>query len=86
MDEYREGTEGDGVSKNVEIKLDGSYGLRDRSYVTLITKDAIEGEKSETFLFPSVLVDMRMLGGALRAGFIKGYTIVQQDAPPEEGR
>ena len=81
---YHEEDEGTGSSKpKVITKLDGSFGLRDRTDLTIITKDPADGgEIEESFEMPSVLIDMKMLGGAMLAGFIKGYKIVQRETKP----
>jgi hypothetical protein len=65
------------------IKLDGSMGFKDRSLVTLITKDDVEGEKEETFLFPTLLIDMKNLNAALSVNIVRGYKIVRQTQPTE---
>ncbi len=66
------------------IKLDGSYGLKDRSILTIITKDPVEGERQEQFEFPTVLIDMKNLNAALMIRIIKGYEIKQIERPDEE--
>lgn len=68
------------------IKLDGSYGLRDRSYLTIITKDPEQGEREEQFTFPTVLIDMKNLNLALMLRLIKGYKIDQIETPQEDQR
>ena len=66
------------------IKLDGSYGLKDRSILTIITKDPVEGEREEQFEFPTVLIDMKNLNAALMIRIIKGYKIDQIERPEED--
>ena len=66
------------------IKLDGSYGLKDRSILTVITKDPVEGEREEQFEFPTVLIDMKNLNAALMLRLIKGYKIDQIERPEED--
>ncbi len=65
------------------IKLDGSYGLKDRSILTIITKDPETGERAEQFEFPTVLIDMKNLNAALMIRIIKGYKIDQIERPEE---
>lgn len=68
------------------IKLDGSYGLKDRSILTIITKDPVEGEREEQFEFPTVLIDMKNLNAALMIRIIKGYKIDQIERPEEDNK
>jgi hypothetical protein len=68
------------------IKLDGSYGLKDRSILTVITKDPVEGEREEQFEFPTVLIDMKNLNAALMLRLIKGYKIDQIERPEEDNK
>ena len=65
------------------IKLDGSYGLKDRSILTIITKDPEVGEREEQFEFPTVLIDMKNLNAALMLRLIKGYKIDQIERPED---
>lgn len=65
------------------IKLDGSYGLKDRSILTIITKDPEQGEREEQFEFPTVLIDMKNLNAALMIRIIKGYKIDQIERPED---
>lgn len=68
------------------IKLDGSYGLKDRSILTIITKDPVEGERAEQFEFPTVLIDMKNLNAALMIRIIKGYKIDQIERPEDDNK
>jgi hypothetical protein len=77
-------TQNEHEHKGKYIKLDGSAGLTDRSILTIITKDPLEGEREETFEFPTALISMQTLNVALQYRFIKGYKLVQQDLPPTE--
>lgn len=67
------------------VKLDGSMGLTDRVLVTLITKDDVEGEREETFVFPKVLVSLQALNAIVVLNMVKGYKIVNQDKPLQDG-
>jgi hypothetical protein len=67
------------------VKLDGSLGLKERVRVTIVTKDDIEGERREGFIFPKALVNMSALNQCAIFNIIKGYEIVNQDAPQTDG-
>lgn len=66
------------------IKLDGSAGTGTRAHLTLYTKDDIEGEKEETFLFPYGLIDQEMLQKFLTVRFILGYKLIVQPEAVKE--
>lgn len=71
--------------RETAIKLDGSMGLTERVIVTLITKDDVEGEREEGFVFPKALVSLQALNACVVLNLIKGYKIVNQDKPLSDG-
>lgn len=67
------------------VKLDGSHGLKERVRLTLVTKDDIEGERREGFIFPKHLINFAMLNTCVQFNIIKGFEILNQDAPQTDG-
>ena len=66
-------------------KFDGSGGIGDHSLLTIFTTDPVQGEKEETFEFPSVLINTPVLTMFQSLRQIQGYKIVRLPAPPKDG-
>ena len=60
------------------IKLDGSLGVGQACYLTVITKDEVVGEKEETFLMPYALLSWKTLEHLVTMRFINGIKIVMK--------
>jgi hypothetical protein len=53
--------------------------------LTIFTTDPVQGEKEETFEFPSVLINTPVLTMFQSLRQIQGYKIVRLPAPPKDG-
>lgn len=65
----------EGDNKEPMLKLDGSAGMGGTAKLTLTTKDDVDGEKDETFVFPLALINLEMLAKAVQFNLILGYRI-----------
>lgn len=63
-------SEGRGV-----IRLDGSMGVGNLARVTITTADKTHGTKDETFEFPYMMIDFKVLQNALDINYILAYRI-----------
>jgi hypothetical protein len=68
---------------NTLLKLDGTFGMGDAAFLTIITKDPVEGEREETFKVPFAALDFDKIMNAMKLYLIVGFKIVRRPKTEE---